>query len=211
MPVEQLSIMSAIPSAEESDSATESAEHRLIERIADGDKRAFEQLFKQYGERIFRYAYRLINDQGKAEEVTNDVMLEVWKTAAKFEGRSKVSTWLLGITRHLALNAVRRKQIDTVDVDEAPEIAAPADNTSAREHDQAVLEDALRAALTKLSAEHRDVIELTFFHGCSYAEIAEIVQCPENTVKTRMYHARKQLQGLLVEAGLDPSNVEMAS
>lgn len=211
MPVAQLSIMSAIPSAEESDSDSENAEHRLIEHIADGDKRAFEQLFKQYGERIFRYAYRLINDQGKAEEVTNDVMLEVWKTAAKFEGRSKVSTWLLGITRHLALNAVRRKQLDTVDVDEAPEIAAPADNTSAREHDQAVLKDALRMALTKLSAEHRDVIELTFFHGCSYAEIAEIVQCPENTVKTRMYHARKQLQGLLVEAGLDPSNVEMAS
>ena len=130
MPLAQLSIMSAIPSAEESDSASENAEHRLIERIADGDKRAFEQLFKQYGERIFRYAYRLINDQGKAEEVTNDVMLEVWKTAAKFEGRSKVSTWLLGITRHLALNAVRRKQLDTVDVDEAPEIAAPADNTS---------------------------------------------------------------------------------
>ena len=212
MPVAQLSIMSAIPSAEQSSSsAAESEEQRLIGRIAEGDKRAFEALFKQYGERIFRYAYRLINDQGKAEEVTNDVMLEVWKTAAKFEGRSKVSTWLLGITRHLALNAVRRKQLDTVDVDEAPEIAAPADNTSAREHDQAVLKDALRAALTKLSPEHRDVVELTFFHGCSYAEIAEIVQCPENTVKTRMYHARKQLQGLLVEAGLDPSNVEMAS
>lgn len=211
MPVAQLSIMSAIPSAEPSNSVDENAEHQLIKRIASGDKRAFEQLFTQYGERVFRYAYRLISDQTKAEEVTNDVMLEVWKTAAKFEGRSKVSTWLLGITRHLALNAVRRKQLDTVDMDEAPEIAAPADNTSAVEHDQAVLKDALRDALGKLSTEHRDVVELTFFHGCTYAEIAEIVQCPENTVKTRMYHARKQLQGLLVEAGLDPANVEMAS
>ncbi len=211
MPVAQLSIMSAISHAEQSSSASEDADQGLIARIAEGDKRAFEQLFTAYGERVFRYAYRLISDQTKAEEVTNDVMLEVWKTAAKFERRSKVSTWILGITRHLALNAVRRKQLDTVDVDDAPEIAAPEDNTSARDHDHQVLQKTLREALSKLSPEHRDVVELTFFHGCSYAEIAEIVQCPENTVKTRMFHARKQLQGLLVEAGLDPANVEMAS
>ena len=105
----------------------------------------------------------------------------------------------------------QRRPLDTVDVDAAPEIAAPEDNTSAREHDHQVLKDALRNALSKLSPEHRDVVELTFFHSCSYAEIADIVQCPENTVKTRMFHARKQLQGLLVEAGLDPSTVEMAS
>ena len=120
---------------------------------------------------------------------------------------------LLGITRHLALNAVRGKKLDTVDIDDAPEAAdesqTAAAGVMARDHE--TLKKDLRTALGQLSADHRDVVELTFFHGCSYQEIAEIVQCPENTVKTRMYHAKKQLQGLLVEAGIDPASVEMAS
>lgn len=183
----------------------------LIARIAEGDRQAFELLFTEHGERVFRYAQRLITDVTKAEEVTNDVMLEVWKTAARFEGRSKVSTWILGITRHLALNAVRRKSFDTVDVDDAPGLSDENETTAAMEHDHDALKKGLRAALEQLSTDHRDVVELTFYHGCTYQEIAEIVGCPENTVKTRMYHAKKQLQALLGSAGLDPENVEMAS
>ena len=181
--------------------ATEDQDQALVARIAAGDRAAFEQLFREYGERVFRYTHRLISDVTKAEEVTNDVMLEVWKTAARFEGRSKVSTWILGITRHLALNAVRRKQLDTVDVDDAPPIADEADTPATLDHDRNVLKAALTQALGKLSTDHRDVIELTFFHDKSYQEIAEIVGCPENTVKTRMFHARKQLKGYLAAAG----------
>ena len=69
----------------------------------------------------------------------------------------------------------------------------------------------MRGALGRLSTDHRDVIELTFFQGLSYAEIADVVGCPENTVKTRMFHARKQLKGFLEAAGFDPDAVEMAS
>jgi RNA polymerase sigma-70 factor (ECF subfamily) len=98
-----------------------------------------------------------------------------------------------------------------VDVDDAPPLADEADTPAAVEHDRNVLKEALATALGRLSTDHRDVIELTFFHGCSYQEIAEIVGCPENTVKTRMFHARKQLKGHLAAAGLDPSSVEMAS
>ncbi|MEM6999625.1 MAG: sigma-70 family RNA polymerase sigma factor [Pseudomonadota bacterium] len=183
----------------------------LVAQIAGGDKAAFRALFQAFGERVFRYAFRLVNDHGKAEEVTNDVMLKVWKHAAEFEGRSKVSTWILGITRHVALNAIRRKELDSVDIDNVPEPVAEEPVTAAVEQDQAKLKDALTHALGKLSPEHRDVVELTFFHGCSYQEIAEIVDCPPNTVKTRMFHARKQLMGYLVEAGFSPSVVEMAS
>ncbi len=183
----------------------------LIARIAAGDRAAFELLFREYGERVYRYAWRLISDASKAEEVTNDVMLEVWKTAARYEGRARVSTWILGITRHLALNAVRRKSLDTVDVDETPGIADETQATAALEHDREVLKTALAGALSRLSTDHRDVMELTFYHGCSYQEIAEIVGCPENTVKTRMFHARKQLKALLQSAGLNPDAVEMAS
>jgi RNA polymerase sigma-70 factor (ECF subfamily) len=180
----------------------------LVGKIAHGDKRAFETLFRFYGERVFRYAHRLTSDQTKAEEVANDVMLEVWKNAAKFEQRSKVSTWILGIARHLALNSIRRKNVDTVDIDET----APQEDESPTveaELDHTLLQQGLKTALGKLSVEHRDVIELTLFMGCSYQEIAEIVGCPTNTVKTRMFHARKQLQGHMTEMKLSPDTVEM--
>lgn len=193
------------------DDAATDQDQVLVGRIAAGDRHAFEQLFRQYGERIFRYAHRLIADVTKAEEVTNDVMLEVWKNAAKFEGRSKVSTWILGITRHLALNSVRRKQLTTVDVDTVPGVADELQTTAALERDRGKLKAGLRRALTGLSQDHRDVIELTFFHGCTYQEIAHIVGCPENTVKTRMFHAKKQMQEVLLGSGFDPANVEMAS
>lgn len=183
----------------------------LVERIGQGDRAAFEQLFRAYGERVFRYAYRLISNQTKAEEVTNDVMLEVWKSAPSFAGRSKVSTWILGITRHVTLNAVRRKEFDTVDIDETPEVADEQMRGAAAERDRSTVRGELVNAISKLSPEHRDVVELTFFHGCSYQEIAEIVGCPANTVKTRMHHAKKLLLGHLSQAGLDPRAVEMAS
>lgn len=184
----------------------------LIARIAGGDQGAFRLLFTAYGERVFRYAHRLISDVSKAEEVTNDVMLEVWKSAARFEGRAKVSTWILGITRHMALNAVRNKQLDTVSEDKAPAVEDEMQTERpARERDRAALREGIRQALTRLSPEHRDVIELTFFHCRRYDEIAKIVGCPENTVKTRMFHARKQLQSMLARRGLDPANLEIAS
>ena len=190
---------------------SEAEQQTLVQQVAQGDKQAFQSLFQAFGERVFRYAYRLISNQTKAEEVTNDVMLEVWKNAARFEGRSKVSTWILGITRHVALNAVRRKEFDTVDLDDAPEPVAEVEATPAVERDRTTLKAELKKALAQLSQEHRDVVELTFFHGCSYQEIAAIVDCPPNTVKTRMHHAKKLLLGHLTAAGLDLSSMELAS
>ncbi len=197
-------------SVQEHDTTISDRDSELLANIASGDKLAFEKLCSHYGERIFRYAFRLTADATKAEEVTNDVMLEVWKNAGKFECRSKVSTWLLGITRHVAFNAIRRKQVETVDIeDTTPPIS---DDTGAdRAIDHRKLKEGLRQALLKLSPEHRDVIELTFFHECSYQEIADIVGCPVNTVKTRMFHARKLLQGYLVQKNLNPRTVEMMS
>jgi len=185
-------------------------DQQLVAKIATGDGQAFETLFQEYGERVFRYACRLISDAQKAEEVTNDVMMQVWKNAAKFEGRSKVSTWILGITRHVALNAVRGKKLATQDIDQTAPIADEAISAEV-EKDREQLKAGLRSALVKLSVEHRDVIELTFFHDCSYKEIAEIVGCPENTVKTRMFHAKKQLQGILSGQNLSLATVEVAS
>jgi RNA polymerase sigma-70 factor (ECF subfamily) len=185
----------------------------LVARIATGDKRAFETLFSAYGERVFRYAHRMVSDVSRAEEVTNDVMMEIWKNAGKFERRSKVSTWILGITRYLALNAVRGKKLDTVDIDDAPEIADGSQSAQSEvlARDRDALAEKLRGALGHLSDNHRDVIELTFFQGCSYQEIAEIVGCPENTVKTRMFHARKQLKEVLGVLGVDLGVLEVSA
>jgi RNA polymerase sigma-70 factor (ECF subfamily) len=168
----------------------------LIAAIADGDRRAFDEIYREYGPRVFRFSYRLIRDQTRAEEVTNDVMFEVWKHAARFENRSSVSTWIFGITRHRTLNAVRGKTLYLTDIDQADDIA---DETTTAEMalDQATVSNALRAALNKLSPDHREVLELAFFYELSYKEIAEIANCPENTVKTRMFHAKKRLEPFL--------------
>ncbi len=188
---------------------TEDKDIALVTRIAEGDKVAFRTLFDAYGERVFRYTYRMVNDRSLAEEVTNDVMLEVWKGAHKFEGRSKASTWVLGIARHLALNAIRGKRLITVDLDTTPGIA-DSRQTDAVARDRDTVRQKLRDALARLSADHREVVELTFFHGYSYQEVAEVTGCPENTVKTRMFHAKKQLCAALKRAGLDGMTLEAA-
>jgi RNA polymerase sigma-70 factor, ECF subfamily len=164
--------------------------------IAKGDRRAFDELYREYGPRIFRFAYRLIHDRTKAEEVTNDVMLEIWKHAGHFEQRSSVSTWILGIARHRTLNAIRNKTLHIAPLEEADEVPDEAD-TAEQELDHTTIAKALRAALDKLSPEHREVIELSFFNDLSYKEVAEITNCPENTVKTRMFYAKKRLTPLL--------------
>lgn len=186
--------MPAEPADDERDAA-------LLARIATGDQDALRSLYERYGERIFRYVYRLVGNETKAEEVTNDVMLEVWKNAARFEGRSRVSTWVIGIARYRALNAVRGKRLTEVDLDDVPEPSNGSSLQSEQEtfETQRDLRRLLSQALKTLSVEHRDVVELTFFHGFSYPEIARIVGCPENTVKTRMFHARRKLKKALGE------------
>ena len=178
---------------------TEQAPNRTGEdlaAVARGDRRAFERIYREFGPRVFRFAFRLIRDRAKAEEVVNDVMLEVWKSAAQFSGLSAPSTWILGIARHRTLNAVRGKTLYVTDIDAAGDVPDDAPSVEAG-LDREELAARLRAALDRLSPEHREVIELTFMEELSYKEIAAIAQCPENTVKTRMFHAKKKLEPLL--------------
>ncbi|MGI9342357.1 MAG: sigma-70 family RNA polymerase sigma factor [Gammaproteobacteria bacterium] len=172
-----------------------------LERIARRDRSAFEELYREYGPRVFRFAVRMIRDETKAEEVMNDVMVEIWKSAGQFKGRSKASTWIFSIARHRALNAVRRKQLPTTGLDDAVEIRDETEDPMAST-DQQTTSDLLRTAIDQLSNEHREVVELTFFHGLNYKEIAKIAECPEGTVKTRMFHAKKQLGPLLTALGV---------
>jgi RNA polymerase sigma-70 factor (ECF subfamily) len=173
----------------------EEPEARLLARVALGERPAFEALYRLYHPRLSRFLDRMTRRPGMVEELLNDTMLVVWRRAASYNGRSKVSTWVFGIAYRKALKALHR-------LDEAVE--DDGDEPPAAEHDEPEqligrlqVHALLMKALDGLSAEHRAVVDLTYFHGMGYREIAEVVDCPVDTVKTRMFHARRRLRGLL--------------
>lgn len=178
------------------------ADEVLLARIAGGDKEAMHVFYRRHRLGVYRFVLRFVRSEATAEDVANDVFIDVFRQAGQFEGRAKASTWLLGMARFKALSE-RRKHRDTVDADEAlegVEDEADTPEVSVQKQDKALL---LRKCIEKLSPEHREVIDLTFYHGRSIKEIAEIAGIPENTVKTRAFHARKQLSMLMQKMGID--------
>lgn len=166
----------------------------LMQRIGAGDRVAFETLYRAYFTRLARFLQRMLRRTQVVDEVINDTMYVVWHRARQYSGRSKVSTWIFGIAYRRALKALSDVD-DPVDFDETlqPDPQANAPDLMLQTELRAVLE----RALAELTAEQRAVVELTYFHGCHYREIAQIVGCPVETVKTRMFYARRRLRGLL--------------
>ena len=182
----------------------DSADVALLLRIAEGDRNALRQLYGTYYHPLLRFIYRITGRLELAQEGVNDVMLVVWRSSRAFGGRSTVSTWIMGIAYRKALKllaASRRwtSRFSGVPFDELVERS----DALAEQSDDGDLRDLLDVALRHLSAEHRAVVELTYFYGCSYDEIAAIAACPVNTVKTRMFHARAKLKKLLPDLGKD--------
>jgi RNA polymerase sigma-70 factor (ECF subfamily) len=178
------------------------SDEALIARIADGDRLAMKVLFARHHVRTYRFLLRIVRNEATAEDLISEVFLEVWRQAGKFEGRSTVSTWMLSIARFKALSALRRRGEEELDDEAAAAIEDQADDpevTLAKKDKGAVL----RQCLTKLSAEHREIIDLVYYHEKSVEEVAGIVGIPEATVKTRMFYARKKLSELLKEQGID--------
>jgi RNA polymerase sigma-70 factor (ECF subfamily) len=174
----------------------------LIGRIAGGDKLAMQVLFARHHVRVYRFVLRLVSDASLAEDLISEVFLDVWRQAGRFEGRSAVSTWLLAIARFKALSAMRRRPEEELDEEAAAAIADPGDDPEVAVQKKDTSE-ALRQCLTALSPEHREVIDLVYYHEKSVEEVAAIVGIPENTVKTRMFYARKKLAELLKAAGVE--------
>jgi RNA polymerase sigma-70 factor, ECF subfamily len=187
-------------------SATQAASDEvLIARVAQGDRLAMEVLYGRHHVRIHRFGLRLVRDEQVAEDLTGEVFLDVWRQAGKFEGRSAVSTWLLAITRFKALSALRRRKDAELDA-ELDQDAANAIEDASDDPEVAVQKDtgqALRKCLTALSLEHREIVDLVYYHEKSVEDVAEIVGIPENTVKTRLFYARKKLAELLEAAGIE--------
>ena len=178
------------------------SDEALIERIAAGDKLAMQVLFARHQVRVYRFVLRLVRDQSVAEELVGEVFLDVWRQAGRFEARSTASTWLLAIARYKALSALRRRTDQELDDDKVATIEDPGDSPEV-----AVLKknkgDVLRQCLTALTPEHREIVDLVYYHEKSVEEVAQIVGIGENTVKTRMFYARKRLSELLKAAGID--------
>ena len=159
-------------------------------------------LFARHHVRVYRFALRLVRNEATAEDLISEVFLDVWRQAGKFEGRSAVSTWLLAITRFKALSVLRRKPEQELDEETAEAIEDTADTPEValeKKEKGAVL----RKCMEALSAEHREIIDLVYYHEKSVEEVAEIVGIPENTVKTRMFYARKRLAELLKSEGIE--------
>lgn len=176
----------------------EQLEHALLLRIATGSREALTSLYERYHDALFRFTYRITDDVESAQEAVNDVMLAVWRKASSFEGRSKVSTWIMGIAYRKALRHRSNSQkwsfrFKAANWDESIEPRAKVEAQT----NELITQELLHKAIQRLSPKHRAVVELTYFFDYSYEEIARIVGCPENTVKTRMFHARKKLKEIL--------------
>jgi RNA polymerase sigma-70 factor (ECF subfamily) len=174
----------------------------LIGRIADGDRLAMQVLFARHHVRVYRFVLRMVRNEATAEDLISEVFLDIWRQAGRFEGRSAATTWMLSIARFKALSALRKRTEEELDEETAGALEDHADDpeVSLAKKDKAV---ALRQCLSKLSAEHREVVDLVYYHEKSVEEVAGIVGIPEATVKTRMFYARRKLSELLKEQGID--------
>lgn len=196
---------------------TEDQDLALIRRIAKKDRKALETLYYDYTPRIGKFLAKLLKRPELVDDVVNEVMLAVWQNAEKFDaGQAKVSTWLFAIAHKKALRllAQQNKLVLLPDPDdELEDFDEPGLDGYTSGHGEldpgdpeaAVLGwelgDTLAWAMGQLTPEHRTVLELTCIEQLSCSEVASIMDCPLNTVKTRIFHARKKLAGLLTQRG----------
>lgn len=168
-------------------------ERQLLARVAAGDREAFRELYIAYHRRLARFLTRLTRHYEIAEEVINDTLWVVWRKAGDFRGESRVSTWIMGIAYRRALKTLRSRShalLDAVPIEDEP-LAAP-DELGAAETSEWIL-----LAMRRLPTEQRLALEFAYGYGHSCEEIAKIMDCPVNTVKTRLFHARAKLRALL--------------
>ncbi|MGL4637510.1 MAG: sigma-70 family RNA polymerase sigma factor [Beijerinckiaceae bacterium] len=174
----------------------------LVIRIADGDELAMRVLYARHHVKIYRFVLRLVRDEMAAEDTISEVFLDVWRQAGRFEGRSSVTTWLLAMARNKAWSALRKRRETGVEEGVAEQMEDEADDPEvvAQKADKGA---AMRACINRLTPDHREVIDLVYYQETTLEEVAVILDIPENTVKTRLFHARKKLSELLKDAGID--------
>ncbi|MGB8692274.1 MAG: sigma-70 family RNA polymerase sigma factor [Steroidobacteraceae bacterium] len=171
----------------------EDGDRRLLARVAARDREAFRELYIIYHRRLARFLMRITRRYELAEEIINDTLMVVWRKAGEFRGDSRVSTWVMGIAYRRALKTLRSRanQVhDTVPIENEPLVAPD-------ELGEAELGEWILLAMQQLPTDQRLVIEFAYGYGHSCEEIALIMDCPINTVKTRLFHAREKLRTAL--------------
>lgn len=171
-------------------------EIRLIRRVARGDRQALSELYVHYQRPLFAYLLQLTPDYGLAEELLQDTLVAVWKSAGSFEGRSSLLTWLIGIARRQAHNTLRQRQLPLTDMSEL-ELVPALDPEPESFVLASVARDELAQAFRLLAPVHREILLLVFFQELSYQEAATVLQVPVGTIKSRLSNARRALRALL--------------
>ena len=164
----------------------------LLAKVREGDRDAFEQLYRSYHPRLTRFLQTLMRRPTLVEEVLNDTLMVLWNRPDSFHGASKLSTWIFSIAYRKAMKGLR-KQDEAVEDAEADRRVSP-DVGPEESSGRARVHKLLIAAMAELSPAHRAVVDLTYFHELGYREIADVLECPVDTVKTRMFHARRHLR-----------------
>jgi RNA polymerase sigma-70 factor (ECF subfamily) len=175
------------------------AGREIVARIAAGERQALDTLYQRYAPPLFGYLLTLTSDRGLAEEILQDTFVAAWRAAERFEGRSSVKTWLFGIGRRQAYNSLRRRNLALMDdtaLDQTPSDEPEPDMATLQNADR----QALTAAIEQLRPVHREVLLLAFVHDLSYAEMAELLDVPLGTIRSRLSNARRLLRAILETA-----------
>jgi RNA polymerase sigma-70 factor (ECF subfamily) len=178
-------------------------DRELLEAVARGDQGAFQRLYGRHGVRIFRFVMRLVQNRATAEELVNEVFVEIWQHAGRYEGRSTPTTWMMSIAHNKAVSSLRKRReatgVDETAMAEVPDLDDDPEQTTQKQDKGRIM----RTCIARLSPDHREILDLVYYQELSVGEAAEVLGIPENTVKTRMFYARKKLSELLVERGID--------
>jgi len=181
-------------------------EHELIgflNDISKKDENAFRQLYDITHKKVFHYLYRMVNNQHMAEDLLIETYTEVWKTAKNYRSLAKVSTWIIGIARNMAMNEFRKNPTKESELDEDTPFPAHQFIDCKNAEASKILED----ALNRLSVKHREVLDLVFLQGMNYEDVSHIIQVPVNTVKTRVFYAKENLKRTLTQMGIEKDDL----
>ena len=170
-------------------------EKRLIAGVATGNKAAMKQIYNSYTPALNGFVRLYLADPNDVADIIHDTMLEIWRKADRFEGRSSLKTWIFSIAKNKSIDRNRKSsRIDYTDENtDIEDVTLTADDVLAISQEA----NTVREAVAQLKPEHRRAIHLSFFEDLTYKEIAEIEGCPEGTIKTRILYAKRNLQHIL--------------
>jgi RNA polymerase sigma-70 factor (ECF subfamily) len=178
------------------------SDEMLLKHVAKGDKAAMHIMFARHRERVFRFIQRIVRNPAIVDDLVSQVFLDVWRSANRFAGRARVSTWLLSIARFKAINSWRERTHEDIDQGDSLEIVDAGDAPDVA-LDRKETQGILRACIDRLSPAHREIIDLLYYREKSVADVSEMIGIPQATVKSRIFYARKRLAGILVSEGLE--------